>query len=1247
MQRVAATLLLCLALWTAPAIGLELSAEEQAWLAAHPELRLGVDGAWPPFEFRDEQDRYLGLSADYVRLIEQRLQIKLQPTPPSSWSEVINQAKAGQLDILPGVMATPERQEYLTFTRPYLDFPIVILTHEKGPQPRNLKDLDGLKIAVVQDYAPHELLRNLHPHLQLWPRPSVAAALQALATGEADAMVGDLASSAWNLRQLKLDGLYINGETPYRYQLAMAVPKEQAILAGILDKVFAELTPEQMSAIQEHWVGDLVDRRPIWRSLLLYGLPGLLVALLIIASILRINRRLRSEMHNRIILEAELRSSEQHYRGLVEGLNAVAWEMRQRDFCFTYVAPQAAKLLGYPLQDWLQTDFLQRALHPDDAEQTLAYCREQTLAGRDHSMDYRMFAADGRVVWIRDIITLPTEQPPGQEPILRGLMIDITEAKQTEQALALSEQKFASVFHNCPDIIALINIDSGMLVTVNHTFEQQFGFSAAEAVGHTSTELGLWTEPGAGPRILQKLREGKVHNIETPFRRRDGSQFIGLISAQKIGIENTANLVVVVRDISELKDTQQRLQLSETKFAKAFHASPDGLLITRLSDGKMLDVNEGFSRITGYSAAEAAEQSTVKLGIWANPEDRERMVAEVREKGFVSNFCAPIRTKDGKLRTCEMSVQPIPIEGEICMLSIARDITERVLMQERLQQAATVFESTAEGVMITDLDQRITAVNRAFTTITGYSEAEALGRSPHLLASGNHDSAFYAAMWHNLSASGHWQGEIWNKRKNGELYPEWLTISAVRDAQNNISHFVGVFADISSLKHAQARLDHQAHHDPLTGLPNRMLFEARLRSALEDAQSEKHLGAVLFIDLDRFKHINDSLGHPVGDQLLKSIAERLKAHLRDIDTVARLGGDEFIILLPGLQHLSDAERVAHKLLECFNQPFEVDEQELFISASIGISRYPEDGNDVATLVKNADAAMYRSKARGRNRVEIYTRDLTFQATERMALERELRRALERDELQLYYQPKLSLLSNRLVGAEALLRWHHPLFGEIPPDRFIPLAEETGLIISLGDWVLQQACQQMQHWQRQHAPFGPISVNLTGIQLRQPNLLARISSLLAENALTPTLLQLEITESFIMNQTEDALKLLHQLKNLGVQLAIDDFGTGYSSLSYLKRLPVDTLKIDQSFVRGLPNDPNDVAIARAIIALGRSMQLTVIAEGVETKAQELFLAAEGCEQIQGFVISRAIPADTFAQNFLEPRRSVGAAEKAPV
>jgi len=830
MSRVSATLLLCLACCSLPAVSLELTTEERAWLPLHPELRLGVDRDWPPYEFIDNDEQYRGLAADYVRLIEERLAISLRPAPAQNWSAVLADARTGKVQLLPSLMATPEREQYLTFTRPYIDFPIVILAHEQGPQPRELRELQGLRVAVVDSYATHELLRDKHPELRLWPRPSVAAALQALASGEADAMVGDLASGVWHLRQLKFDGIVISGQTPYRYQLAMAVPKDQAILAGILDKLLAELTPGEIADIQQRWGGELLDQRSFWRSVLLFGLPGLLAALLIIFSILRINHRLRSEMHSRALLEGELRNSEQHYRGLVESLNAVAWQMDPSDFRYTYVAPQVERLLGYPAEDWLQPGFIERALHPDDARRTLDYCRSETQAGRDHSMDYRMLAADGHEVWVRDIVTL---SPQADAQMLRGLLIDITETKRTEQALALSEDKFA----------------------------------------------------------------------------------------------------------------------------KAFHASPDGLLITRLSDGQLLNVNEGFSRITGYSLNEATDSSTLKLGIWANPDDRIQMFDQVQQHGSVRDFRALIRTRDGSLRTCEMSAQPIPIAGDTCMLTIARDITEREQMQEHLKHAATVFESTAEGVMITDLQQRITAVNRAFTSITGYSEAEALGQSPRLLSSGHHDSAFYAAMWHNLNASGHWQGEIWNKRKNGELYPEWLTISAVRDSDQQITHFVGVFADISSLKHAQANLDHQAHHDPLTGLPNRMLFEARLHAALEDARLDKRMGAVLFIDLDRFKHINDSLGHPVGDQLLKSIATRLKSHLRDIDTVARLGGDEFIILLPGLQQDDDAELVANKLLDCFSLPFQFDEQELFISASIGISRYPDDGNDVATLVKNADAAM--------------------------------------------------------------------------------------------------------------------------------------------------------------------------------------------------------------------------------------------------------------------------------------------------
>jgi diguanylate cyclase (GGDEF)-like protein/PAS domain S-box-containing protein len=1235
MPRLSAMLLLSLLTWTAIADALTLTDEERSWLAAHPELRLGVDASWPPFEYRDEEGRYQGLAADYVNLIEDRLSIKLKPVEPASWTEVLEDAKKGQLDLLPGIMSTPERQRYLSFTRPYLDFPIVILAHEGGAKPRNLKELYGLKIAVVENYAPHELLRTHHPDLNLVALPNVSSALQALATDEVDAVVGDLASSVWSLRQLKLDGLYVSGETPYRYQLAMGIPRDNKILVSILDKVIADFSPEEISAIQEHWVGSVLDQRPFWSDVLIYGLPGLLLLVTVLAVVIRINRRLSSEISRRVALEQELRSSEYHYRGLVESLSAIAWEARISDFTYSYVSPHAEALLGYPLSHWLVPGFWRNIIHPADLTRAQAFCDHEVLAGRDHSLDYRVITADGRCLWVRDIVSLIEH---GHEPIMRGLMIDISEAKRTEEALRLSEQKFASVFQQCPDILVIARLSDGCLLEVNNAFEEQIGLSAEEVIGQTATRLNIWGINGVGPSLLQRLQGGSIRNLEMPFRRHNGQLFTGLISAEPFDLDTTPAIVVVVRDITQLKETQQQLQTSEEKFAKAFHASPDGLLLTRQRDGLLIEANEGFSRITGFNNAMSVDRSTLDLGIWVNLNERKQMLDLLQRDGFVRDFSCHIRRSDGQIRLCELSSRPLPIGDEDCMLTIARDITERQLMQETLQQAATVFESTAEGVLITDTRQHISAVNRAFSEITGYSENEALGHTPRLLASGLHDSAFYAAMWHQLTLEGHWQGEISNRRKNGEIYPSWLTINAVRNKDRFITHFVAVFADISSLKHAQARLDYQAHHDPLTGLPNRTLFESRLLTALNNQQENGGQGAVLFLDLDRFKHINDSLGHPVGDLLLKGIAVRLKEQLRDIDTVARLGGDEFIILLPGLQQASDADHIATKLLNCFNAPFQAGEHEFFISASIGSSLYPKDGCDVATLVKNADAAMYRSKAKGRNRVERYTRDLTAQASERVALEHELRRAIERNELSLYYQPKISLSNQQLVGAEALIRWRHPTFGVVPPEHFIPLAEENGMILLIGDWVLEQACRQVSAWNLSHESFGSLSVNLAGAQLRQPNLLGRIEQLLKDHHLKPGVLQLEITENFIMSQAEEALEVLHQLKHLGVQLAIDDFGTGYSSLSYLKRLPLDFLKIDQSFVRGLPDDPHDVAIVRAIIALGRSMQFTVIAEGVESLEQQAFLAQEGCEQIQGYIVSLPLCADEFCATFLRPRVS---------
>lgn len=1230
MPRLTAALLLSLITWTATAGALTLTDEELRWLKDHPDLRLGVDASWPPFEFRDDQGRYQGLAADYIEIIRERLAVKLTPIEPASWTAVLEQVVQGKIDLLPGIMSTPERQNYLAFTRPYLDFPIVILAHQGGAQPHSLKELYGLKIAVVENYAPHELLRNHHPDLNLVALPNVSSALQALATDEVDAVVGDLASSVWSLRQLKLEGLYVSGETPYRYQLAMAVPRDNKVLVGILDKVLADMNPAEVAEIQQKWIGNVHDYRQIWSDLLFYGLPTLLLLVGILAVVIRINRRLSSEIARRVELEQELRSSEYHYRGLVESLSAIAWEARVSDFTYSYVSPHAEDLLGYPLSHWLVPGFWRTIIHPADLIRAQTYCDNELLAGRDHCIDYRVITADGRCLWVRDIVSLIEH---GHEPLIRGLMIDISEAKRTEEALRLSEQKFASVFRQCPDILVIARLMDGCLLEVNKAFEEQIGLSAAEVVGHNATELNIWGIQGVGPSLLQRLQAGSIRNLEMPFRRNNGQVFTGLISAEPFDLDTTPALVVVVRDISQLKETQQQLQTSEEKFAKAFHASPDGLLLTRQSDGLLIEVNEGFSRITGFNSTLSVDRSTLDLGIWVNLNERKQMLDLLKRDGFVRDFSCHIRRNDGQIRLCEVSSRPLPIGNEDCMLTIARDITERHLMQEKLQQAATVFESTAEGVLITDTQQHISAVNRAFTEITGYSETEALGHTPRLLASGLHDSAFYAAMWHQLTAEGHWQGEISNRRKNGELYPSWLTISAVRNRDRQITHFVAVFADISSLKHAQARLDYQAHHDPLTGLPNRTLFESRLLAALNGQQENGGQGAVLFLDLDRFKHINDSLGHPVGDLLLKGIAVRLREQLRDIDTVARLGGDEFIILLPGLQQPSDAEHIAQKLLNCFTAPFQAGEHEFFISASIGTSLYPQDGCDVATLVKNADAAMYRSKAKGRNRVESYTRDLTAQASERVALEHELRRAIERNELSLSFQPKISLADNRLVGAEALIRWYHPTFGDVPPEHFIPLAEENGMILQIGDWVLERACRQLCEWNSTYESLGPLSVNLAGAQLRQPNLLGRIEQLLREHQLRPGLLQLEITENFIMSQAEEALTVLHQLKNLGVQLAIDDFGTGYSSLSYLKRLPLDILKIDQSFVRGLPDDPHDAAIVRAIIALGRSMQFSIIAEGVETLAQQQFLAEEGCEQIQGYIVSLPLCADEFAATFL--------------
>ncbi|MES9956408.1 MAG: EAL domain-containing protein [Sedimenticola sp.] len=595
--------------------------------------------------------------------------------------------------------------------------------------------------------------------------------------------------------------------------------------------------------------------------------------------------------------------------------------------------------------------------------------------------------------------------------------------------------------------------------------------------------------------------------------------------------------------------------------------------------------------------------------------------------------------KDGK--RCWLEVKETPLfdsSGKVMAVEgIAHDITVRKTAEEKLRQAAAVFENTTDGVIVTDAQKAIVTINQAATEITGYKEEEVLGKKPSIWKSDRHAPSFYQAMWATLKQQEQWQGEIWNRRKNGEIFPCRQNISAVRDVDTGeIIHYVSIMSDISAIQESQERLKHLAHHDPLTNLPNRLLFNARLEHAMARARREKCWIGVMHLDLDNFKPINDGLGHPVGDKVLQAVAERLSTLVRRGDTVARVAGDEFALLVEEVTDTQDVSHVAGKILSSFEEPFQIEEHKLHLTPTIGISQYPDDGTDVTALVKNADTAMHRGKQRGKNRYCFYTVDLTEAALERLQLENELRVALKRNEFRVYYQPQYCLSTGQLTGAEALVRWEHSELGLVSPIKFIPLAESTGLIIPLGEYVLREACTQMKVWQRAGHAIEHISVNVAGRQIQRGSIVETVRKVLEETELEPQCLELEITESFIMEQADKAISTLDELQSLGVTLAIDDFGTGYSSLSYLKRLPIDKLKIDRSFIKDIPHDADGEAIAKAIIALGKSLQLHIIAEGVETEEQKEFVRLEGCDEVQGYFYSRPLPEKDFSELLKNPK-----------
>ena len=732
--------------------------------------------------------------------------------------------------------------------------------------------------------------------------------------------------------------------------------------------------------------------------------------------------------------------------------------------------------------------------------------------------------------------------------------------------------------------------------------------------------------------LTELWRTGKVVRGEEIMECEDGSRYLFDITKIPVfapdGRPHCA--VTICCDRTGHREARLALQESESDLRTILDSVHDAVII-HSSNGCILDVNSKMLDLYGVTREEAFQYNIARD--YSAPEnpltDLPAFWTRVMEGRSHFFRWKARRPHDGTTFDVEVALSPVQLRNRRAILATVRDIRERVEAESKIELFERLFENALEGISITDLSGKILSVNPAFTTITGYSPEEVVGKNPRVLKSDRHDPEFYRRMWESIRTLGSWRGEIWNRRKNGEAYPEWLSISAVRDMNGRTMHYAAVFHDITDIKRSEERIRHQAYHDALTELPNRVLFNDRLEMALAHAKRENRFMAVILLDLDRFKHINDSLGYAVGDLLLQETARRLRSTASPDDTVARLGGDEFVILVEDLPAPRFAVHAAQNVFKAFAEPFSIKGHELYISPGVGITIYPSDGETRETLLRNAEVAMYRAKEQGGNGFRLFTESMNEGILTRITMENSLRRALEQEEFILHYQPRIDLVTGQVTGMEALVRWVGADGKLIPPLDFIPLCEETGFIAPLGEWVIREACRQSALWLKEGLGELAVAVNLSVRQFRTTPIEATVRKILEETGLPSRLLEIEITESALMTDVENAVDTMKALTSMGIRFSLDDFGTGYSSLSYLRRLPLHCLKIDKSFVQDIGRDKDADSIVSAIVSMAHSLNLKVVAEGVESEEQLEFLRGLGyCREIQGYIFSRPLPPREF-------------------
>ncbi|MDH5358089.1 MAG: EAL domain-containing protein [Gammaproteobacteria bacterium] len=798
----------------------------------------------------------------------------------------------------------------------------------------------------------------------------------------------------------------------------------------------------------------------------------------------------------------------------------------------------------------------------------------------------------------------------------------------------MNNTDYQPILDNIPDIAWFVDV-SGVFVTVNKAFLDLYHCTPEQIIGKTYYDF---LDPKTAARYVKEddevveSKQKKVLecNIEISVDGWLETQWIETILMPAFDPEDPETCIGVVgigRDVSERKSKIRLLQ-EQQEWLKLYFELPLIGMATIKEDQYWLDINQKFCSILGYSRDELQE---LKLSDLVVKKHQEKLLTALKDITDFSTEHTEVELEmthqDSHIIFVHMVIHCMRLENEHNLVIMMDDISERKQAEQNLHLANKVINSSTEAIMITDHKSDIVRVNSAFCHLTGYEENEVLGRNPRLLQSGRNTKQFYQDMWESITDTGHWEGEIWDRRKDGTTYPKWMNISSIaRSGTHEVTHYVAMFSDMSERKKTENQIRYLAYHDSLTGLPNRTFMEERLIRAIIDAEVEKTHIALIQLDLDNFKTINDSMGHYIGDQLLKEVGQRLEDNFRDTDIVARLGGDEFLIMLDKLNDTKNIKQLAENLLKAFEEQFKVLNYTMHITPSVGIVTYPQDGENHETLLQNVDTAMFRAKKNGRNQFVFFTKDMTKEVLKRITLEYQLRLAMESNELSVYYQPQIDLLQEKIIGVEALIRWkRHDTM--ISPVEFIPVAEESGLITSIGEWVLERACHDCKSWHDKGYPI-KVAVNLAAQQFEAPYLINLVKRVLSETGLLADDLDLEITEGTLMHNSNSAIQILNELKEMGVKLSIDDFGTGYSSLAYLKAFNVDKLKIDRSFITGLPDDKDDAAITTTIIQLAKNLGMKIIAEGAETKEHIDFLREQKCDQIQGYYYGKPMPESEF-------------------